>query len=128
MRSVDEFRRLETHIHGSVLFRRFDDLAAAAVAAAAYARVTRRLREVRERFAARSATERVRAVAVFVATAAFGHLLLLAVVPAHIAPATPKTLWIVLGAAAMFTAVCADRFVAAWPSSRVRAWWCGASR
>ena len=74
---------------------------------------------IRDRFAALPAAERLRGVAALVATATIGHLVLLRIVPAHIAPALPKAFWLLIASAAIIVAVFADRFAARWPSSRL---------
>jgi len=117
----DDFPRFDAHLRGSVLFRVLDALGTRAIAAAASASTTHRLRMACDRFARLPPVDRLRAAACFGAIASVAHLALLRLVPAHIAPTVPKPLWVLVAATAVFAAVFAERLVASWPSSRLRA-------
>lgn len=62
---------------------------------------------------------RLRFYALTAAWAALGHLVILAVVPAYVAPGLPR-LGVVFGSAALVIAACAGWIERAWPHSRVR--------
>jgi hypothetical protein len=123
MTNGPEFERLESHLRGSWLVRTIDVSATAWRVAATRAAIARALRSAITQFSSLTPADRLRAVAAFSATATIVHLLLLRVVPAHIAPALPQLFWVLVTATALFIAILADRLTAAWNSSLVhRAW------
>jgi hypothetical protein len=121
MRSGDDFSRLEAYVRESLLVRTADRITKGLVVGLGDASVGRALHGAWVRAAARPPAERVRAAALFAAAASVGHLLLLPLVPPHIAPALPKSLWVLVAAAAGFAAAFAERLAACWPTSRLRA-------
>ena len=120
---VAEFERLESHLHGSALVRAADAVGRIGLAAARHSATARRLHGLRERVARLPPAAQLRSAAVFVATATLAHLLLLPVVPPHIAPALPKAIWILVGVTAIVTAAVANRLAGSWASSAARAMW-----
>ena len=114
-----EFDRLDSHLRSSWLVRAPEALARAWSHAANRSATARSLRIIQQRFLSLPGQGRVRAIATVVAAAALGHLLLLPFVPAHIAPALPKTFWVLVAATALGAAFDADRLSRAWQSSRV---------
>src|SRR4030095_15852440 len=104
MTNGPEFERLESHLRGSWLVRTIDASATAWRVAAKRSAIVRDLRSAIPRFGSLTQAERLRAVAVFVATAAVGHLILLRFVPPHLVPALPRALWVLVGGAAVFGA------------------------
>jgi hypothetical protein len=123
MMNERDFVRLEAQLQESWLIRGADRIADACVHAGDRSRSARLIRGVRERFLALPVDQRVRAAAAFVAAAATGHLLILRLVPAHVAPALPRLLWVLVAATALIVAVLADRLTEAWNSSLVcRVW------
>jgi hypothetical protein len=123
MTNGPEFERLESHLRGSWLVRTIDASATAWRVAATRSAIVRDLRSAITRFGSLTQAERLRAVAVFVATAAVGHLILLRFVPPHIVPALPKALWMLVAAAALLVALVPERLIAAWESSFVSRIW-----
>jgi len=113
------FERLESHLRGSWLVRGIDASATAWRVAATRSAIVGSLRNVIARFSSLAAADRLRAVAVFVATATVGHLMLLRFVPPHIAPALPKAFWMLVASAALVVAVFPERLIAGWESSFV---------
>jgi len=120
-----EFERLESHLRASRLVRIVDASAIAWRVAAARSAFVRSLRGVNDRLRSPAAADRLRAAAVFVATATIGHLVLLRFVPPHIAPALPKSMWILVAAAATIVALVPERVVAGWESSFASRIWRG---
>jgi len=123
MTNGPEFERLESHPHGSWLVRAIDASATAWRVAATRSATVRALDSAMARFSSLTQAERLRAVAVFVATAAVGHLILLRFVPPHIAPALPKAMWMLVAAAALVVALVPERLIAGWESSLVSRIW-----
>lgn len=119
MKLGGEFDAVAACVRTSALFRAADSIATACLIAADRSAVAARVRDARARFASLPGDGRLRAVAICVATAAAGHLLLLLLVPARIAPGTPKALWLLVAAAALFVAVCARGLAASWETSAV---------
>jgi hypothetical protein len=123
MTTGPEFERLESHLHGSRLVRTIEASAIAWRVAATRSTTGRARRTAIAWFSSLPPAERLRAVAVFVATAAVGHLILLRFVPPHIAPALPKATWMLVAAAALVVAVVPEHAIAGWESSFVcRVW------
>jgi hypothetical protein len=118
-----DFERLESHLHGSRLVRTIEASANAWRVAATRSTSARARRTAIAWFSSRPPAERLRAVAVFVATAAAGHLILLRFVPPHIAPALPKATWMLVAAAALVVAVVPERVIAGWECSFVSRVW-----
>ena len=112
-----EFERLEQHLRGSWLIQISGTIASAVFASADRSSTASRLRRMRAAWTVIPGGQRVRAVAAFVATAAAGHLLLLRFVPAHIAPALPQALWILVALTALVVAIAATPVTQAWKSS-----------
>ena len=106
-------------VRTSVLFRAADAIASAVHTSANRSACAARVRDARARFAALTSAGRLQTVAIVAATGAVGHLLLLLLVPAQIAPATPKALWMLVAAAALVVALCARRLAASWATSVV---------
>jgi hypothetical protein len=123
MTNGPEFERLESHLRGSWLVRIIDASATVWRVAATRSAVVRALRSAIARFSSVAPAARLRAVAVFVATAAVGHLILLRFVPPHIAPALPKPMWMLVAAAAVVVALVPERLIAGWESSFVSRIW-----
>jgi len=122
-RDVHEFDKLTADIRASVLVRASDAIAMSALEAADHSAAAARVRAVRHRFASVAPATRLRATAIAAAAAALGHVVLVTFVPAQVAPAMPKTLWLIVGAAAMVVAVFADRLLASWDTSATRRLW-----
>lgn len=120
MTSPRDFDRVSACVRASALFRAVEAIATACERAADASAVAARVRRARARFAALSGAERVRTIAMFMGTAAAGHLVLLTTVPAHIAPATPKGLWIGVAVASAIAALFARPLAASWETSAVR--------
>ena len=118
-----EFERLESNLHGSALVRAADAVGRIGLAAARHSATARRLHGLRERVARLPPAAQLRSAAVFVATATLAHLLLLRVVPPHIAPALPKAIWILVVLTAVVSAAIADRLTVAWVSSMTGRFW-----
>ena len=76
------------------------------------------VRALEQEFRALTLAERIRCVAVALAVAASGHLLLLGFVPTRLRPAVPTTLWIVVVGASAAVAVTAPAFAVAWRARR----------
>jgi len=123
MTNGPEFERLESHLRGSWLVRTIDASAIAWRVAATRSTSARARRTAIAWFSSLTPAERLRAVAVFVATAAVGHLILLRFVPPHIAPALPKPTWMLVAAAALLVALVPEPLIAAWESSFVSKMW-----
>jgi hypothetical protein len=123
MTNVPEFERLESHLRASWLVRIVSTCASAWITAGHRSATARVLRRARDRFLDLPEAERVRAAAVFVATAVVGHLVLVSFLPAHIAPALPKSFWIVVVVTALVAALNATRLIEAWRSSVVSRIW-----
>jgi hypothetical protein len=119
MTNGSAFERLESHLRASWLVRGVDASATAWRVAATGSAIAGSLRSVIARFSSLAAADRIRAVAVFVATATVGHLLLLRFVPPHIAPALPKAFWMLVAAAALLVTIFPERLCAGWESSFV---------
>lgn len=109
--SVDrEFDGVEEIVRASALFRLATAVIVAIARAADDSALATRARSVRDRFRSLSPVNRLRMTGVAVATAAIGHLLLLATIPAIVAPAMPKVFWFLLAALGVCAAVVpADR-------------------
>lgn len=123
MTNGPEFERLESHLRGSWLVRGVDAGASVWRAAALRSAFAVSLRRMMDRFGSLAAADRLRAVAVFVATAAIAHLLLLRFVPPHIAPALPKALWVLVALVSSVVASVPERLIAGWESSVVSRLW-----
>ena len=119
MMNGPEFERLESHLRGSWLGRGVDASATAWRVAVTRSAFVGSLRRVIARFSSQAPADRLRAVAVSVATATVGHLMLLRFVPPHIAPALPKSFWMLVLAAALVAALVPRRVIAGWESSFV---------
>jgi hypothetical protein len=117
------FDRLERHLHDSWLIRTAGARAEAAAAAVERSATADRLHRFVTTWSVMSAAEKVRAVAVLLAAAASGHLLLLRFVPAHLAPRIPQSFWVLVAAMAVLVASQADRLPAEWEASTVRRVW-----
>jgi hypothetical protein len=115
-----EFDAVAACVRTSALFRAADSIATACLTAADRSAVAARVRDARARFASLPGDGRLRADAICVAMAAAGHLLLLLLVPARIAPGTPKMLWMVVAATATIVALCAQALAASWETSVLR--------
>ena len=76
------------------------------------------VRTLEREFLALALAERIRCIAVALAVAASGHLLLLAFVPARLRPAMPRILWIVVAGASTAVAVTAPALAVAWRARR----------
>jgi hypothetical protein len=118
-----EFERLESHLRGSWLVRSVDAAATAWRVAAPRSALVRPVRRAAAQFRSLSPADRLQAVAVFVAGATAGHLMLLRFVPPHIAPALPKVMWMLVAAAALVVALVPERMIAGWESSFVARIW-----
>jgi hypothetical protein len=118
--STHDFDRVAACVRASALFRAAEAIATACERAADASAVAARVRRARGRFAALPGAERVRTIAMFTGTAAVGHLALLTIVAAHIAPATPKALWIGVAVASAIAALFARPLAASWETSAVR--------
>ena len=114
-----EFERLESHLRGSWLVRSVDAAATAWRVAAPRSALVRPVRRAAAQFRSLSPADRLQAVAVFVAGATAGHLMLLRFVPPHIAPALPKSFWMLVLAAALVAAFVPQRVIAGLESSFV---------
>ncbi len=114
-----DFARLDSHLQSSWLIRGADALATTAAAAASGSTTAQWFRSARDRFHSTAVESRVRAVGVFLTTATIGHLLLLRFVPAHIAPALPKALWVLVAVSALVIAIAAKSVAHAWRPSLV---------
>ena len=79
-----------------------------------------RVAAARERVRRASPADRVRAAALAAGTAAAGHLILLRLVPAQVAPQIPRGLWLFVAAAALVAAFSANAVVGGWNSSLLR--------
>ena len=112
-----DFARLESHLQSSWMIRAVDAIARAWQTAAKRSAIAQRIRSGRDRFRSVAVEGRVRAVAVWVATAASAHLLLLRFIPAHIAPALPNAFWILVVFTALVVALAAKPVAYAWKSS-----------
>jgi hypothetical protein len=123
MTNGPEFERLESHLRGSWLVRTIDASATAWRVAATRSAIVRALRSAITHFNSLAPAKRLRAVAVFVATAAVGYLILLRFVPLDIAPALPKAMWVLVAAAALVIALVPERLIAGWESSFVSRIW-----
>ena len=123
MTNGPEFERLESHLRGSWLARTIDVSATAWRVAATRSAFVCALRSAIARFSSLAPADRLRAAAVFVATATVGHLILLRLVPSYIAPALPKAMWMLVAAAAFVVAVVPERLIAGWESSFVCRIW-----
>ena len=77
-------------------------------------------------FLALTLAEQIRWVAVTLAVAASGHLLLLALVPTRLRPAVPTTLWMIVAGASTALALTAPALAVAWRMRRSR--WRGRHR
>jgi hypothetical protein len=117
MTNGPEFERLESHLRGSWLVRTIDASATAWRVAATRSAIVRALRSAITRFSSLAPADRLRAVAAFSATATIVHLLLLSVVPAHIAPALPQAVWVLVALTALVVAIAAKAVTNAWKSS-----------
>ena len=120
MTSTHDFDRVSACVRASALFRAAEAIASACERAADGSAVAARVRRARGRFAALPGAERVRTIAIFLGTAAVGHLALLTAVRAHITPATPKGLWIGVAVASAFAALFARPLAASWETSTLR--------
>jgi hypothetical protein len=120
MRPGGEFDAVAACVRTSALFRAADSIATACLTAADRSAVAARVRDARARFASLPNGGRLRAVAICVTTAAVGHLLLLLLVPARIAPGTPKALWMLVAAAGAIVAVFARPLATSWDTSLFR--------
>lgn len=67
-----------------------------------------------------TAIDRVRYSAIAIATMALGHLGLLALLPAYVAPALPMTFMLVVALLAAIVAAAPNDFVRGWHRSRLR--------
>jgi hypothetical protein len=123
MTNGPEFERLESHLRGSWLVRTIDVSAAAWRVAATRSAIVRALSRAITQFSSLTPAKRLRAVAVFVATAAVGDLILLRLVPLDIAPTLPKAMWVLVAAAALVIAFVPGRLIAGWESSFVSRIW-----
>jgi hypothetical protein len=123
MTNGPEFERLESHLRGSWLVRTIDVSAAAWRVAATRSAIVRALRRAITQFSSLTPAKRLRAVAVFVATAAVGDLILLRLVPLDIAPTLPKAMCVLVAAAALVIAFVPGRLIAGWESSFVSRIW-----
>ena len=118
-----EFDELAVHVRASLLFRVAEAIAMACFDSVDRSAAARRLRTASSRFASTAPGTRLRAAAIAVAAATNGHVALLAFVPPQVAPAMPRTLWVIVGAAALIVAVFADRLIASWDTSATRRLW-----
>ena len=84
-------------------------------------RAMKRWRTLGREFLALTLAERIRWVAVTLAVAASGHLLLLALVPTRLRPAVPRLLWIVVAGASTAVALTAPALAVAW-RARTSSW------
>jgi len=117
------FARLESHLQESVLVRGVDAIATASLHAVNRSTTVDWMRKAWARVVSVPVESQVRAASVFAATAAVGHLLLLGLVPAHIAPALPRALWVTTAASALIVAAASAQATTAWTSSAVRGLW-----
>jgi hypothetical protein len=113
-----DFARLESHLQSSVLIRAVDAIAGVWQTAANRSAAAQWIQNGRDRFRSVAVEDRVRAVAVCMATATIGHLLLLRFLPAHIAPALPMDFWILIALTALVVAIAAKPVAHASRSSR----------
>jgi len=118
-----DFTRLESLLQESRLVRGVDAFATASLHAVNRSTTVEWVRRTWARVVSVPVESQVRAGSVFVATAAIGHLLLLRLVPAHIAPAFPRALWVTMAANALIVAAASAAVTAAWRSSAVRGLW-----
>ena len=101
------FARLESDLQSSFLIRAVDAIAGAWQTAANRSAAAQWIRSGRDRFRSVAVEGRVRAVAVWAATATIGHLVLLRFIPPHVAPALPKVFWILVAFTALVVAIAA---------------------
>ncbi len=118
-----EFGELETHVRASALYRVIEGMETACLGATTRSSIAARVREARDHFASLADAGRVRFIAIVLAAAAGGHFALLRWVPAQVAPAAPRGVWLLFAASATFVALCADRLRVSWKSSAVRRLW-----
>ena len=76
------------------------------------------VRTLEREFLALTLAERLRCIAVALAVAASGHLLLLALVPTRLRPAVPTTLWVVVAGASAAVTFTAPALAVAWRRRR----------
>lgn len=115
-----DFPAAEAAIRGSIIAGSIDAAARYWLAAFSESVVHRRAADLRGRYREASRAGRLRGGAVVVAAGAIGHLALVRLVPAQVAPATPPGVWMLVGAAGVFVALCAKRLAISWESSRLR--------
>ena len=115
-----EFDAVAASVRRSVMFRAADAIAAAFLSAADRSGVALRIRNAWAQCASLTSDARLQAVAIFVAAAAAGHWLLLFLIPAQVAPATPKALWLIIAGTASIVALCARPLAADWETSILR--------
>src|SRR5262245_43840633 len=118
-----DFARLQSLLQESRLIRGVDTIATASLHAVNRSTSAEWMRRTWARVVSGPVESQVRATSVFVATATIGHVLLLRLVPAHIAPALPRALWVTIAASALIVAAASAPVTTAWASSAVRGLW-----
>jgi hypothetical protein len=118
-----DFAGIEAHVRRSVIVKTIEATGRAWRMAREHSATAARLEHMCARFRSLPSPSRVRVVAVGVASAAGGYLLLLNFVPAQVAPELPRGAWLLVFAWAVLIAVGSERFTASWRSSSLRRLW-----
>jgi hypothetical protein len=128
MNAAADFAALEAEIRRSILVRAIDALGEAWRSAWSDSSTAARIDRWRVRFSSLPRAVRVRAFALAAASTTGAYLLILGAVPAQVAPAVPRAVWLLVLASALVVAGAADRLAANWDASVVRRLWCVLTR
>jgi hypothetical protein len=120
MSDTREFPAVESMLRASAIVRALDTVARWWTAAGANSAVASRALMAAAQIRRAAPADRVRAFALAIGIASAGHLILLQVVPAQVAPTIPRALWLSVAAAALLAAQCAAAVAGSWNSSVVR--------
>jgi len=120
MSETRDFPAVRSMLLSSAMIRALDLATRRWALARAHSSAGSRVADARERLRRASPADRVRAAALAAGTAAAGHLILLQLVPAQVAPQMPRGLWLFVAAAALVAAVSANAVVSGWNSSLLR--------
>ena len=115
-----DFPRLEAHMRSSLLFRACEGVAAVGRTAAMNSATAAAIHDTRARFNALERHDRIRAIAIATAVGAAGHLLLARLMPSNLAPALPRSFWLLISATAIVAVVFARQLAAALQTSAIR--------
>jgi len=120
MSEARDFPAVRSMLRSSAIIRALDMATRWWALARAHSSAGLRMDDARARLRRASPADRVSAAALAAGTAAAGHLILIQLVPAQVAPQIPRGLWLFVAAAALVAAVSANAVVSGWHSSLLR--------